>query len=95
MREAHVRLVSTKRLLKYSKIGLVVFLTGVIFEVWIVNQLSVYGNKIEEINRLISSLRLENAILESTLAENSSLNLVNKKAEEYGFGEVKHIEYIK
>ncbi|MFH0937016.1 MAG: hypothetical protein V1808_01860 [Candidatus Daviesbacteria bacterium] len=84
-----------KRLLKVIRVTVVLVLVIFFLEIWMMTRLSTYGNKIQELKQTKDAITLENQILENTIAKNSSLNLVEKKASQLGFGSIKNLEYIK
>jgi len=88
-------MIAKEKLTKLIKIAGAVFLLIFLLEIWIGNQLSVYGNKIAELKQAKANLTLENQILENTIAQNSSLSYIEKKAQEFGFENIKNLEYIK
>lgn len=90
----HQKIVSSP-LIKIIKIGLVVFVVGVVIEVLIINRLSTYGEKINQIEREKTQLELENADLKDKLFHKISLNQSSKMAEYLGFEPIKNIQYIK
>lgn len=73
---------------------LIVFLLVVIFEIWMVNRLSLYGEQISRIEKTSSELQMENQILKNTIDEYSSLFEIGKRAKLLGFEAVKNIENI-
>ncbi len=87
--------VPSSSLIKIIKISLVVFVVGVVLEVLIINRLSTFGAKINQIEKEKSQLELENADLKDKLFNKISLDKTSKKAMEVGFEPIKSIEYIK
>lgn len=83
-----------KRTTKFAKIFVVVLLLVFFLEIWVVSRSSTYGSKIQEIKDAKASLVLENQELENIVAHQTSLGLVEKKAVEYGFENIKQLEYI-
>lgn len=85
----------THPLFRFFKIGIVLFILGVVLEVFIVNRLSTYGEKINEIERKKSQLELENSDLKDKLYTKLSLEKISKQASSLGFDSIKKTEYIK
>lgn len=81
--------------LKYIIFGMVFFLITFSLEIWIVNRLSTYGDKIQELKVAEAKLELENQIIANSVAKDSSMVALEKKAAELGFGSINQIEYIK
>ena len=77
------------------KVGAILFIAAIILEVWMVNRLSTYGEKISEMESKKSALILENELLQNTLAEYKSLGDIQKKANFIGFSNFTKVEYIK
>lgn len=67
----------------------------IISEIWVVNHLATYGEKISKIEQTKQNLVTENMILEKQLAEKSALIKVESNAKKMGFNSNKNIEYIK
>ena len=65
-----------------------------ILELWMVNRLSTDGQKIAEIQATEARLKLENQVLENTIAENSSITSLEQKVTSYGFDTSKNFLYI-
>lgn len=83
------------KILKYIIFGMIFFLTTFSLEIWIVNRLSTYGDKIQELKVAEAKLELENQIIANSIAKDSSMIALEKKAAELGFGSINQIEYIK
>lgn len=83
------------KFLKIGKIAFGLFAVVLILEIWMTNRLSTYGSKIQEINDLKSQLTLENSLLENEIAQDSSLSVIEVKANSLGFESIKNIDYIK
>lgn len=80
-----------KRLLKIA----VVFILAIIsLELWTVNRLSTYGDKIQGLKEAQARVELENQVLENVIAEESSLNVLEKRATLLGFESVKTFQYL-
>ena len=77
------------------KLLFIVFLVILMLEIWVVNRLTTYGNKIQELKLTRASLELENQILENQIAQISSMLTTETKASLLGFESIKNIEYIK
>lgn len=86
---------TTKKTLRIIKIvGVIVFVIFLV-EIWMVNRLSTYGKKIQEIKVVKANLELENQNLENAIAQNSSLKEIENKAARLGFTSIKNLEYVK
>lgn len=72
-----------------------VVLAGIILEIWAVNRLVTFGEKISQTEQMISNIKLENQILKNKIAESSSLNKVKTYSSQLGFDNIKKLEYIK
>lgn len=84
-----------KQLMKTIKLtigGLFLFL---VLEVWLVNRLSTYGEKIQQIKLAEVSLSLENQNLENEIAQNSALAIMELRAKNLGFENIKNLQYLK
>lgn len=66
-----------------------------ILEIWMVNRLSNDGQKIAEIKVTQAKLELDNQVLENTIAENSSINVLEQKVSPLGFNTTKNFLYLK
>ena len=84
-----------KRAIKAARLIIVVFFLVLFLEIWVVNRLSTFGHKIQDIKDSQASLELENQILESQIAKQASLLAIESKASALGFDSLKNIEYIK
>lgn len=71
----------------------IVFL--IVCEIWVVNHLATYGDKISKLEQTKQNLITENMILEKELAGKSALLNVEESARKMGFASNKSIEYIK
>lgn len=63
-------------------------------EIWVIDRLSAYGGKINQLKEAASVLQLSNQILESQIAERSALGIIENKAVAWGFTSPKKVEYI-
>lgn len=70
------------------------FLIVSIIEIWAVNRLSTYGEKISKIERQKQELTLENQTLENEIAKRASLSEVEKYATAFGFESTTKIGYL-
>lgn len=86
---------STMKITSMAKIGAVLFIAVFVLEVWLVNRLATYGDKIQELKQAQASLELENQVLENSIAEKMSLTSVEREAGELGFSSIKDIEFVK
>lgn len=84
-----------KHFRRILKISLVVIGLVFLLEIWMVNRLSTSGDKIQELKQTRASLQLENQVLESHIAQQSSLVSLEGKAVNLGFDSIKTIEYVK
>lgn len=62
-------------------------------EIWMVNRLATYGNKIYELKTVRNNLELENQVLENQISQVTSLISLEEKAKIIGFDSIKSIEY--
>lgn len=81
--------------IKFAKVGIAVFLAVIFLEIWMVNRLSTYGSKIQQLKVAQDSLILENQVLQNQLAENTALVNVEQKAASLGFSTVQNYDYFK
>lgn len=86
---------SPKKIFKFAKIAAVIVIALISLEVLMVNRLSTYGNKIQQLKNSQAGLELENQVLENQIAQNTALNSLEKKANELGFDSIKNVEYLK
>lgn len=89
---------STVSILKWFFILIWVFMTvSLATQVVINNMHTTDGAKFQQLMETQERLELENRILENQIAEQRSLKVVEKKAEQMGFQKVtdKQIQYIK
>lgn len=70
-------------------------LTLVILEIWVVNRLATYGDKINQLEKTKSVLKTGNNILKNQIAQKSSLREIEKVAKVIGFQEINKVGYIK
>lgn len=80
---------------KFIALGLAIFLITLFAEIWLVNCLSIYGDKIYQLKQSQASLELENQVLSNSIAISSSMTVLEKKATQLGFSNINSIEYIK
>ena len=83
------------RVLRFVVVGLVLFLTVLSAEIWVINRLSTYGDKIYQLQQAEASVELENQVLANSIAEASSMAALEQKAVLLGFNTINQIEYIK
>lgn len=86
---------SSIKIIKVVKIGSVILILFLVFEVWMVNRLSTMGNKISQLSEVKRNLELENQLLESQIAEKSSLQVIEQKASRLGFKSIDKVEALK
>lgn len=84
-----------RRFARLIKLGVGLIIIIFVFEVWMVNRLSTYGHKIEDLKGAQAILELENQILENKIAEEGSLWKMEQKAGFLGFQSIKSFEYFK
>lgn len=84
-----------KKLTKLLKIGVVFFLLIFFLEVWMVNRLSTYGDKIQTLQEAKVALLLENQVMETMIAQKSSLFQIEIEANKLGFAPIRNLEYFK
>lgn len=73
-----------------------IFLLGLILvEIWVNNNVIVYGEKFEKLSSIQKTLSLENQILENEIAKQTSLGNVASKSSELGFSSPESIQYIR
>lgn len=84
-----------KKTLKVIRIGVVIVAVFLFLEIWLVNNLSTFGGKIQQIKNAQAVVKLENQVLENRIAKNTSLNNVEEEAARLGFGSAKNLVYLK
>lgn len=84
---------SQKELSHLAVFFAVTILIIITLEVWMVNRLSTFGKKIQQLKEIQANLHLENQVLENELAQNTSLLIVEEKAASLGFEPIKNITY--
>lgn len=84
-----------KKLANLVRVGIIIFLVVFFVEIWAVNRLATFGDKIQELTSAQASLELENQVLQNSIAQKASLLSVSKQAGSYGFDNVKNFEYVK
>lgn len=84
-----------KRVLRVLKVVALFLVVVFVLEIWMVNRLSTYGKKIEELKVIEANLQLENQVLENSIAQRASLGQIEEKSTKLGFGSIKNPEYIK
>lgn len=92
---AHQENTKKTKLLRIGKIVFLIFVFILVLEVWMANRLSTYGYKIQQMKQLKSEISLQNQLLENEIAQDSSLSIIEAKANKLGFDTIKNIEYIK
>lgn len=75
--------------------ALIGLLTLLFIEVWAVNRLSSYGDKLNQIKSAQSKLELENQLLANEIALKNSLSFIEERSTLLGFLPVKNVEYLK
>lgn len=76
-------------------LSLVVFISLIILEIWLVNRLSSFGNRMYELKIAVDTIELENQILENELSTKMSLTHISQIAQDLGFISINSIEYLK
>lgn len=89
------RLKNNPKAIRFVILGLTIFLVVLFVEIWVVNRTATYGDKIYQLKHAQADLELENQVLSNTIAQVSSMALLEKKATVLGFNTINHIEYIK
>lgn len=84
-----------KRIVNYAKFGVAILFLVLVLEIWMMNRLSTFGDKINQLKVNKASLILENQVLENRIARKVSLLNIESKASQQGLQSVKNIEYIK
>ena len=86
---------SKKKVLRIAKFVGVILLVVFALEIWMVNRLSTYGNKIQSFKQQEAALQLENQVLTNQIAQKASLMSTEKRSTALGFDSVKSVEYLK
>lgn len=84
-----------KQFLRFAKYGVVLIFAVLILEIWVMNRLSTYGDKIDDLKINQKKLALENQVLENRIAQELSLVNIEGKASVLGLQTVKNVEYLK
>lgn len=79
---------------KVVYIAACIFLFVAIIEIWAVNRLSTFGEKLSLIEQQKQELTLENQTLENEIAKRSSLSEVQKYATAFGFEDKSKVSYL-
>lgn len=80
------------------KLVLVLFILitmGAMMQIWVLNRLSTFGERINQIERNKTALKMENQILENQIAQYSALQKIKVQAANLGFKSINQIEYWK
>lgn len=67
----------------------------IVLEIWVNNNMVLYGEKFEKISQLQRILKMENQILENEIAKNASLKNLASKSAELGFIKPETVQYIR
>lgn len=78
----------------YFKLLVVVVITLLFANVWMVNRLATDGGKLDRVKQAQVKLALENQILENEIAKDSALLYSLGTASKLGFETIKNIEYF-
>ncbi len=81
-----------KKYIVLTVIGLFVL---ILVEIWVNNTVITYGDRFEKSSFLQKSLKMENQVLENTIAVNSSLQVIASESAKLGFYRQQSIEYIR
>jgi len=84
-----------KRILRITRFIVVLVVVLVVLEVWMVNRLSTYGDKIQSLKVAQADLELENQILENQISQNGTMLNLESKAKALGFDTTKNLEYFR
>lgn len=80
---------------KYLTLAVSFILVLVIAEIWANNIMINYGERLDKISSLETTLKLENQILENEIAKHASLMSVASKSADLGFSTPQSIKYIR
>ena len=72
----------------------VLFLVGVVLEIWTTNRLATYGEQTAKFEESKFRLQLENQILTNEIAQKSSLLELEKQSAKLGLSRIQKIEYL-
>lgn len=86
--------VSSKSKSIIKLVASVVFV-ALVLEIWVVNSLSTYGNRLAEIKKSEQELIMENQILENQVASYGSLRNIEDESRALGFSASLKFDYIK
>lgn len=67
----------------------------IVLEIWVQNNLVLYGERFEKMSKLERMLKMENQILENEVAKIGSLQNLASKSAELGFLKPEKIQYIR
>lgn len=84
-----------KKTVYFVTLGVIILSVFLVAQVWLANRFSTYGEKIQDLSNKKTSLALENRILESKIADRSSLLRVEDSAVKLGFVKISNIQYLK
>src|SRR5579871_5410004 len=79
---------------KIILLTIIIFLVVALIEIWAVNRLSTYGEKLSAIEQQKQELTLENQTLQDEIATRSSLSEVQKYATAFGFSDKTTVSYL-
>lgn len=80
---------------KITVIFIVVLTILGILEIWVSHTLASYGQKFESMEKLKTTLSLENKILENEIAKLSTLSEIATQSASLGLGRAREIQYIR
>lgn len=75
-------------------ISFFIFFLVVIFEIWVVNRLSSYGERINFIEKTAAELQMQNQILKNQIDKHSAIATAKQNALKMGFDKAQNIEYL-
>lgn len=80
-----------KKYVVFAAVGIFVLS---IAQIWVNNTAVSYGEKLESIVKLKSTLEMENTFLENEMASELSLTNIATKSSKLGFSRIESIQYI-
>ena len=80
---------------KYISLLAIFLFALILVEIWINNNVVVYGEKFENLSAVAKQINLENQILENQIAKYTSLGSIASKSAQLGFSIPESIQYIR
>ncbi len=80
---------------KYIVLTIISLFMLTLIEIWVNNTVIAFGDKFEKSSSLEKSLKMENQLLENTIAQSSSLSVIATESAKLGFYKTQSIEYIR